>query len=129
MKNNILQSPLTYTLILDLSIIPLLIISAFIIGDTILPGILTRYISPLWLYGAMCIMIVFLTYIAKRQKITFSSSSQNLFLRLCAYCFFLTFTIIACFRFGILYGSVMIIFAFMLFFVTESILIDTLKST
>lgn len=73
----IIASPITYKLSLDVLAILLFIFLGFIAGEIILPGILSNYISLGKFTGIVFIVIGIVTILAREQEIVFNCKEIN----------------------------------------------------
>ncbi len=98
----IIGSPITYKLSLDILAILMFIFLGFIAGEIILPGILSNYISLGKLTGIVFVVIAIITILAREQEISFDHKAINkyLFIFCCAIVAILTF--VSLIKFGII---------------------------
>lgn len=97
----IYKNPLTYTITVDVLIALLFVAACFVISESILPGIVSAYISPVLLFGSVFILFVVIALIARTQDIFFSIKKKSTLLFVCGMLFFTALTAVASFRFGI----------------------------
>ncbi|MFA5985733.1 MAG: hypothetical protein WC819_00110 [Parcubacteria group bacterium] len=94
----------------------LFVIAIILIGETILPGIISNHISPVLLYAKLFAICIIVAYMARTQGRYYMIQKTKMLPLLGAYVFFIALVGLACFRYGIFFGSMMIICMTLLFF-------------
>lgn len=113
--SQIIASPITYKLSLDVLAILLFIFLGFIAGEIILPGILSNYISLGKFTGIIFVTIGIVTILAREQEVLFDNKkfNRNLIILTCSIVALLT--LISVFKFGIVTGLILTAISLALF--------------
>ncbi|PID51858.1 MAG: hypothetical protein CR972_04955 [Candidatus Moraniibacteriota bacterium] len=84
-----IKNPTTYKILIDIVVLLLFFVCGFIIFETILPGILSAFISPFKLFATLYILLTIVAFVAYKQNISFTSKKTHTF-------FFVFFLLIFC---------------------------------
>lgn len=128
MQKDFFDKKMIYIFLIDIIGVTLLILFGFLIAETILPGIVAAYISPLLLFTIAFALIYIAVYMARHNAIDFAPRSPRPMLIAGGYIFFIILCAIASFRFGIFYGVIVLVFASMIFFLCASLLKDIIHT-
>jgi hypothetical protein len=128
MQKKLFDKKMIYMFLVDIISVTLFILFGFLVAETILPGIIAAYISPLSLFTTVFVLIYLAVYVARHNAIEFTPHSSRPILIACGYFFFIILCAIASFRFGIFYGTIVLVFATIFFFLSASLLKDMIHT-
>lgn len=121
---SIIKSPITYLLFLNLLGILLFIFFGFIVGEIILPGILSDYMSLGKFTGIIFLTLTTIVILAKEQEINFKKTKENSFLYFLSLIAVFLLTFISLYKFGIIIGIILTIISFVLFILLKKYFLD-----
>lgn len=98
----LVHTPIMYKIFVDILWMILLIASIYMTAETILPGIISAYISPLLLFSGIFFIFIALSFFARINNISFPQKKKNVIIFMCGISFFSMCVAIASFRFGII---------------------------
>ncbi len=124
-KNSI-KNPITYKILVDIFFVTLLIISGFIIAETILPGLISAYISPFLLFISIFLIIIVISFVARKQHIHTNITKSKKVLLALSILLFTIFISIASLNYGYFFGSIIIILSITTFILFYYIVKDIL---
>jgi hypothetical protein len=101
---------------MDIMLAGLFIVAIILIGETILPGIISNHISPILLYAKFFAICIIVAYIARIQGNHYAIHKTKKLLLSGAYIFFIALVGLACFRYGLFFAGIMVICMSILFF-------------
>ena len=123
---NLIKNPITYKILIDIFFILLFIIGSFIIAETLLPGLISSYISPFILFVSIFIIISIISFIARNQDIHANIKTSKKILLTLSTSLFIALISIASFGYGYFFGSIIIILSvttcILLFSITKDLL-------
>ncbi len=123
---NLIKNPITYKILIDIFFITLLIAGGFIITETLLPGLISAYISPFILFVSIFVIIIFISLTAKQQKIHTNIVQPNKFLLSLFVLLFVILISIAGLSYGYFFDSIVIIFSTAILMLLYSLFTDLL---
>lgn len=115
MIKNIIKIPFIYSVLVDILIITLVIVSGFILSETVLPGIVSIYISPFILFGCMIVIALLTAFVARIQHIYFPIKNKSMPMIISGTLIFSIFVAIASYRFGYILCAIFTIFSMITF--------------
>ena len=125
---SLIKNPITYKILTDIFLLVLLVTGGFIISETILPGILSAYISPFTLFVIVFFIMNIISFIAHKQGAYAPiTKSKNILLNLSLPLFIILISITSI-GYGYFFGSIIIFFSIMTFFLLNTLLHDILHT-
>ncbi len=125
----IIHHPLTPVFFIDIISVCLFVIACALIGETILPGIIYRYISPVTVYGILFILCIFTIFLTRTQNISFTLKKNISFFTILGFFFFIGLTAIACIRYGTLFTGSMVFLMSIFFWIAHKLYRDELHKS
>jgi hypothetical protein len=122
----IIRSPITLKLSLNILIILFIIFFGFIVGETILPGILSNYISLGKLTGIVFLVVGIIALLAREQNIKFKPLKIKKAFFVLTICLVFLFSFISVFKFGLLIAFILAILITLLFVLFSQYLFEHL---
>ena len=119
-----IHSLLLYKILVDILSLLLIVTIAFIISETIIPGIISTYISPITIFAGIFTMITAISFIAHKQNIAIPLAMHNRFSTSIAIVFFLFVITIAGFHYGYIFESIIIILSTITFILLHALVHD-----
>ncbi len=123
---NLIKNPITYKILVDIFFVTLLIISGFIIAETMLPGLISAYISPFLLFISIFLIIISISFVARKQHIHTNITKSKKVLLALSILLFTIFISIASLNYGYFFGSIIIILSITTFILFYYIVKDIL---
>ncbi|MEA3323203.1 MAG: hypothetical protein U9Q12_03180 [Patescibacteria group bacterium] len=121
---NIVKNPMTYKLLVDIFLLLLLVVLGFIFFETLLPGIITPYISPFTLFTTLFIFVGFISLVAHKLNASSPITTHKKIIGFIAAIFFALLIGIAGFRYGFFFDSIIVIFSLVTFVLLHSLVRD-----
>ncbi len=125
---NIIKNPMTYKLLVDIFLLLLLVVLGFIFFETLLPGIITSYISPFTLFTILFICIGLISFTAHKLNVSSPIKTHKKIIGIFASLFFAFLIGIAGFRYGFFFDSIIAIFSLITFVLLHSLVRDMIRS-
>ena len=107
----LLRNIITYKILIDIFFLLLLVTSFFIIAETLLPGIVSVYISPFFLFTSIFLIIALIALASHKQNIYTPTKKSSKTLFFSSVLIFITITSISSFSYGYLFGGIIVILA------------------
>jgi len=124
----ILENPITYKLLIDVFVLTLIAMIIFITGETIIPGIISAYVSPITAFAIIFVLISIIAFITHKTHVSTKPTSQKKSLFILSIIFFIALISIASFRFDFFFGSIVVIFSIAILFLFNSLLRDIIHN-
>jgi len=107
----LLRNIITYKILIDIFFLLLLVTSFFIIAETLLPGIVSAYISPFYLFTSVFLIIALIALTSHEQNIYTPTKKSSKILFFSSVLIFIAIISISSFSYGYLFGSIIVILA------------------
>lgn len=120
----IAHHPLTIAFLIDILSVYLLFVACTLIGETILPSIIYRYISPVTIYGILFFLCTITAWISRVQNTLFSPPKMRPQFIIASCIFFVAMIAIAALRYGPFLSLLMVFFAVILFIIAYALYRD-----
>ena len=124
--HKIIHHPLTPVFFIDIITVCLFIVACALIGETILPGIIYRYVSPVTLYGLLFALCIFTIFLTRAQNLSFTPQKNISIFTILGFSFFIGLTAIACIRYGTFLTGIMIFLMSIFFWLAHKLYRDEL---
>lgn len=125
---NIVKNPMTYKLLVDIFLLLLLVVLGFIFFETLLPGIITSYVSPFTLFTILFICIGLISLTAHKLNISSSIITHKKMIGIGVPIFFALLIGIAGFRYGFFFDSIIVIFSLITFILLHALVHDMIRN-
>ncbi len=97
------KNPITYKITVDITALSLLFVSGFIVSETLLPSIISAYVSPFTIFCAIYALLACGIVLAHTQHIAHTPHKTNAIIFACSLIIFGACVGVASFRFGLLF--------------------------
>ncbi len=124
----LIKNPITYKILSDIFLILLSIIIFFLISETILPGLISFYISPLTLFFYAFSIILLISLTAQKQNIYTPIIKQKKRTRMIVSFLFIIFVLIAGSKYSYLFDIIIVLFSIIIFFLINTLFLEILHT-
>jgi len=123
----IFKSPLLYKILVDIFLLFIIAVVFLLVLETVIPGIITMYVSPLTLFSILFIFIWLIAKLSHGIPSTAHITSHSKIMLILTTLFFALLIGIAGFRYDFFFGGIVVIFSITIFMLLHHLVKDMLR--